>query len=97
MTKLKEILSRVLGIGPIRYQITYQSYATPKSALVKGNSFIFINLSTTSTAIIDYQIILLPLQSFSVPGELFEHIEQKFEISFPSGSGSILIVVKTYE
>lgn len=95
MTKLTEILARVLGIGPIRYDIRYKPVGAPNQVQVEGNSFIFINQGT-SNIIIDDVLILVPNQSFSIPGELFEYMDRTFRVNFSTGSGSLLIVIKFY-
>ena len=95
MSKLKTILNTLLGIGPINYYLTYRLAQQPMNLIIEGNAVIFINQGT-STVTIDSQIIILPNQSFSVPGELFEQLEQSFSINFSTGTGALLAVIKTY-
>jgi hypothetical protein len=96
MQKMKVILSRLLGIGPIEYDIVFKNITSNGKFLINGaNSFIFVNQGT-SIVTIENSFTLGVDRSLSFPGELFEDFDGGFNIAFSTGTGNLVAIIKQY-
>lgn len=91
------VVMRLFNVRRIQYRVGFYTVDTAKSWNVEDiHSLIFINQGTT-TAVIEGQLKIAPNASFSVPGELFEGTDMKWNISFTgTGVNELVIAYKEY-
>lgn len=96
MSTAARITKQLFQVDRIRYGIVFVNVRESQKVDLNCNTMIIINQGET-TASLNQALVLPPNKFLSIPGELFEEMEQTFQVSFTgAGENNLVFVLKVY-